>query len=134
MFGLPGGADMPYETLLEQKIEDIVSPWNGLVKKKMFGGMCYLLNGNMCFGIFRDYLIVRMAVDLAAKKLMEKNVREFDITGKPMRGWVMVERDSWGNQKELILWLDIGKSFALSMPGKLKKRRSLEEIYYRDRK
>jgi acyl-CoA synthetase (AMP-forming)/AMP-acid ligase II len=131
---LSGGAEMPQETCLEQKIEDIVCQWNGLVKKRMFGGICYLLNGNMCFGIFKDYLIVRMAVDLAAKKLMEENVREFDITGKPMRGWVMVERGSWKNQQELVKWLDVGKSFALSLPSKLKKRRSLEEIYYRDRK
>jgi TfoX/Sxy family transcriptional regulator of competence genes len=121
-------------SLLEQEIEDIVSQWDGLVKKKMFGGICYLLNGNMCFGIFKDYLIVRMAVELAAKKLMEENVREFDITGKPMRGWVMVERGSWENQKELVQWLDVGKSFASSLPCKLRKRKSLEEIYYRDRK
>lgn len=125
---------MPYDTFLEQQIEDIVSPWDGLVKKRMFGGICYLLNGNMCFGIFRDYLIVRMAAELAAEKLMEGNAREFDITGKPMRGWVMVERGSWENQEELVRWLDIGRSFALSLPGKSKKKKSLEEIYWRDRK
>ena len=127
--GLSGGADMPYEPCLEQQIEEIVSPWDGLVKKRMFGGVCYLLNGNMCFGIFKDFLIVRMAADLAAEKLMGENVREFDITGKPMRGWVMVERRSWENQGELVKWLDVGRSFALSLPGGKRKKRSLEEIY-----
>lgn len=125
---------MSHEDSLEQKVEDRVFQWPGLVKKRMFGGICYLLNGNMCFGIFKGHLIVRMAADLAAKKLMETNVRCFDITGKPMTGWVMVEKGSWSHQKELAAWLDIGKSFALSLSGKLKKGRSLEEIYYRDRK
>jgi TfoX/Sxy family transcriptional regulator of competence genes len=125
---------MPNETSLEQKVEDIVGPWDDLVKKRMFGGIGYLLKGNMCFGIYKEHLIVRMAVDLAAKKLLEKNVRAFDITGKPMKGWVMVEKGSWNNPEKLAEWLDIGKSFALSLPGKVKKERSLEEIYYGDRK
>lgn len=125
---------MPYEIFLEQKIEEIASQWNGLEKKRMFGGICYLLNGNMCFGIFKDYLIVRMAADLAARKLLEKNVREFDITGKPMKGWVMIEKGSWKNKDELVKWLDIGKSFAMSLPAKQKKKKTLEEIYYGDRR
>lgn len=125
---------MPYEIFLEQKIEEIASQWNGLEKKRMFGGICYLFNGNMCFGIFKDHLIVRMAADLAARKLLEKNVREFDITGKPMKGWVMIEKGSWKNKDELVKWLDIGKSFAMSLPAKQKKKKTLEEIYYGDRR
>ena len=125
---------MPYDTILENKIEDITLSWDGLEKKKMFGGICYLISGNMCFGIWKDYLVVRMAVDMAVKKLQEAKVKEFDIVGKPMKGWVMVEKDSWQNEKEMIKWLDIGRSFALSLPKKAKKKKSLEEIYYRTRR
>src|SRR3990172_3503941 len=107
---------MPYDTILENKIEDITLSWDGLEKKKMFGDICYLISGNMCFGIWKDYLIVRMAVDMAVKKLQEAKVKEFDIVGKPMKGCVMVEKNSWQNEKEMIKWLDIGRSFAFSFP------------------
>lgn len=125
---------MPYDTILENKIEDITLSWDGLEKKKMFGGICYLISGNMCFGIWKDYLVVRMAVDMAVKKLQKAKVKEFDIVGKPMKGWVMVEKNSWQNEKEMIKWLDIGRSFALTLPEKTKKKKSLEEIYYRTRR
>ena len=100
---------MPYDTILESKIEDITLSWGDLEKKKMFGVICYLISGNMCFGIWKDYLIVRMAVDMAAEKLKEKKVKEFNMTRKPMKGWVMVEKDSWQNEKEIIKWIDIGR-------------------------
>ncbi|MCX5831413.1 MAG: TfoX/Sxy family protein [Deltaproteobacteria bacterium] len=123
---------MPYNTALEDKIEDITLSWDGIEKKKMFGGICYLLNGNMCFGIWKDYLIVRMAPELAAEKLNNDHVREFDIIGKPMKGWVMVEEGSWDKIEELTKWLDTGRSFALTLPKKAKKKKSLEEIYYQN--
>jgi TfoX/Sxy family transcriptional regulator of competence genes len=123
---------MPYNTALEDRIEDITLSWDSIEKKKMFGGICYLLNGNMCFGIWKDYLIIRMAPELAAEKLNNDCVREFDITGKPMKGWVMVEKGSWDEREELTRWLDIGRSFALTLPNKAKKKKSLEEIYYQN--
>jgi TfoX/Sxy family transcriptional regulator of competence genes len=128
------GAVMPYSTILENKIEDIVHQWDSIEKKKMFGGICYLINGNMSFGAWKDCLIVRMGPDLAAEKLTHDHVRPFDITGKPMKGWLMVEKGSWNKRNELDGWLDVGRSFALSLPKKSPKRKSLEEIYYRSQK
>ncbi len=122
---------MPYNTILEDKIEDVIHQWEGIEKKKMFGGICYLVNSNMAFGVWKDSLIVRMAPAVAAEKLSHAHVRQFDITGKPMRGWVMVEKDSWGKTDELPGWLEIGRSFALSLPKKVRKGRTLEEIYYK---
>lgn len=124
---------MPYNTDLEEHIEEAVAGWRGMEKKKMFGGLCYLVNGNMCFGVWKDFLIVRMAAETAREKLKGKGVRQFDITGKPMKGWVMVDKSGWGKKKELMNWLDIGKSHALTLPVKKPSRKSLEEIYYRDR-
>jgi TfoX/Sxy family transcriptional regulator of competence genes len=123
---------MSYDTILEKKIEDITLSWETLEKKKMFGGICYLINGNMSFGIWKDNLIVRMAPELAVEKLKDQHVKEFDITGKPMKGWVMVEKEAW--QKNLVAWLDIGRSFATALPKKIKKKKSLEEIYYQTRR
>jgi len=72
----------------------------------------------MCFGIYRDYLIVRAGADVAGEKLKEKNVRPFDITGKAMKGWVMVEEGGWRDEDDMKDWLAIGKKFALTLPKK----------------
>jgi len=124
---------MAYNTALEDLIEDIL-PEGNIEKKKMFGGICYLINSNMSFGIWKDYFIVRMTPELVAEELNNEHVREFDLTGKPMKGWVMVEKGSWNKRDELARWIDIGKSLALSLPKKASKRKSIEEIYYRSQR
>jgi len=124
---------MSYNTALEDLIEDIL-PEGNLEKKKIFGDMYYLINGNMSFAVWKDYLIVSIAPELVAEKLDDGHVREFDLTGKPMKGWVMVEKGSWNKRDELASWLNIGRSFALSLPNKSPKRKSIEEIYYRSQR
>lgn len=109
---------MAYSKMIEEKMGKIIGQWKKIEKKKMFGGICYLLNGNMCFGIYKDFLIVRTGIEVAEKKLKEKNVRPFDITGKTMKGWVMVEEGGWSEQEDLRKWLDLGKKYVLSLPGK----------------
>ena len=109
---------MPYSKLIEEKIEKIVGRWKKIEKKKMFGGICYLLKGNMCFGIYKEYLIVRTGLEVAEKKLKERNVKPFDITGRPMKGWVMVGEKGWKRQEDLENWLDLGKEYALTLPKK----------------
>jgi hypothetical protein len=123
----------PYSTALEDLIEDNLQE-DKLEKKRMFGGICYLINGNMSFAVWQDYLIVRMAPELAAEELKNDYVRAFDLTGRPMKGWVMVEKCSWNERGELARWLNIGKSFALSLPKKSPKKKTLEEIYYRNQR
>jgi len=89
-----------------------------------------LLMGNMCFGILKDSLIVRMDRDLAENILTGRNVKPFDIMGMPMAGWVMVEEAGWKSAAGLAKWMGIGKDFALSLPekkGKAKKKKTLRE-------
>jgi len=109
---------MPYNATLEAMIDAAAKRWQGLEKKKMFGGVCYLLKGNMCFGIYKDGLIVRMDKEQGAESLKDRNVLPFDITGKPMAGWVMVAEAGWKSEAGLAKWLGIGKRFALSLPEK----------------
>jgi len=109
---------MPYSKEIEEKIEEVVGRWKQIEKKKMFGGICYLLKGNMCFGIYKEYLIVRTGLEVAEKKLKERNVKPFDITGRPMKGWVMVGEKGWKGQGDLENWLDLGREYALTLPKK----------------
>ena len=109
---------MPYNKSIEDNIGAVAGKWKNLDKKKMFGGICYLINGNMCFGIYKDFLIVRAGKDTAEKKLKEKHTKPFDITGKVMKGWVMVAEGGWKKEADLKNWLEIGKKFARSLPEK----------------
>ena len=123
---------MAYNTKLEEMIDLVAKRWQHVEKKKMFGGVCYLLKGNMAFGIYKDFLIVRMDREQGAQSLKDRNVRPFDITGKPMSGWIMVAETGWNGQAALARWIDAGKRFALSLPEKkgkpkAKKMKTLRE-------
>ena len=119
-----------YNTELETAIDSAVKRWKDVDKKKMFGGVCWLLKGNMCFGIWNDSLIVRMDKEQGEKSLTDRNVRPFDITGRPMAGWVMVEKAGWKSAAGLERWITIGKEYARSLPektAKARKRKTLRE-------
>ncbi len=109
---------MPYSEKLEKRIDGVTGRWKDLGKKRMFGGICYLLRGNMAFGIWKDFLIVRLGAEDADLRLDEKGVRPFDITGRQMKGWVMVEETRWSREGELKEWLGAGRVFARSLPPK----------------
>ena len=119
-----------YNAELETAIDNAVKRWKDVDKKKMFGGVCWLLKGNVCFGIWNDSLIVRMDKDQGEKSLTDRNVRPFDITGRPMAGWVMVEKAGWKSAAGLERWITIGKEYARSLPektAKARKRKTLRE-------
>ena len=107
---------MPYSAELDSKISSIVAEWN-TTSKKMFGGTCRLLNGNMMCGVHKNSLILRLGEEEAERALRQPRVRAMDITGKPMKGWVMLdEADLEGG--ELESWLEKARRFAESLPPK----------------
>ncbi len=109
---------MAYNLELEDRISEQTSGWPDMVSKKMFGGVCYLLRGNMGFGIWQDFLIVRAGTEAAERFLEEDGISPFDVTGKAMKGWVMVDGSRWEDEYELEKWLAIGHEFALTLPAK----------------
>ena len=111
---------MPYDEELEMRIENIISRWRNTDKRKMFGGVYFMLNGNLCIVVLKHYLIVRLGKEKAEEKLKLDNVLPFDITGKSMKGWVMVDKDGYNGDEQLRTWLEAGKNFCETLP---KKRR-----------
>jgi TfoX/Sxy family transcriptional regulator of competence genes len=107
---------MPYNWQLEEKIEAVTGP--GFEKRKMFGGIGYLFNGNMGFGIYRDSLVLRLGEENAERLLRGKNMRPFDITGRAMRGWLMVDETGWRDDGKLAAWLSLARAHALGLPPK----------------
>jgi len=123
---------MAYNTKLEERIDAAAKLWRNVEKKKMFGGVGYLLKGNMAFGIHRDFLIVRLDKEQGEQSLKDRNVKPFDITGRPMSGWIMVSEGGWKSAAGLAKWMGMGKAFALSLPekkgkAKAKKTKTLRE-------
>jgi hypothetical protein len=112
------GAIMAYDEGLEARIDEIVDGWADYEKKRMFGGICYLRAGNMSFGIWKDYLIVRCGPNRHAECLARTHVKPFDITGKAMSGWVMVAPEGLEEDEELERWINVGGGFAESLPSK----------------
>jgi hypothetical protein len=107
---------MPYSEELDNRILKLTSDW-GIVRKKMFGGTCYLVNGNMMFGVYKDYLILRLNEEEASEMLKLKYAKPFDIIGKPMKGWIMIEKGGFGGSK-LSEYLKKSKKIVENLPKK----------------
>jgi len=109
---------MAYNDDLEYKIDMFIKNDNRISKKKMFGGIGFLLNGNMCFGIYKDFLIIRTTPGKGEELLKNDQIRIFDITGRPMKGWLMVSPDLINERTDLAVFLQTGLDFAVTLPGK----------------
>ena len=84
---------MAYDEGLAHLVREILEEMPDFEEKKMFGGLCFLLHGNMDCGILNNDLIVRVGPEHYEDSLKLPDTRKFDITGKPMKGWVMVSGD-----------------------------------------
>jgi hypothetical protein len=109
---------MAYDEKLDRRIKKIVSDWKNTEDKKMFGGICHLRNGNMFCGVLKDFLILRLGPDKAGDALKLPHVRPFDITGRPMKGWVMMAEDGFKSDNDLKKWLDQTRKFVDTLPMK----------------
>ena len=109
---------MPYNEDMEFRIREILSGLPDLDGKKMFGGIGFLVKGNMACGVHKESLIVRVGPDGYDKALSRPHTRPFDITGKPMTGWVMVDGEGYKSDKDLREWVQQGVDYALRLPPK----------------
>jgi TfoX/Sxy family transcriptional regulator of competence genes len=109
---------MAYDEQLEKRLDQFIVKRNDFHKQKMFGGAGYLLRGNMCFGIRKDSLILRLGEVQAEKALKKKNVKPFDITGRAMKGWVMVAPPGMKTDAVLRQWVTQAINFVMQLPRK----------------
>lgn len=109
---------MSYNTDLENLIDTYLSPEDPIIKKRMFGGIAYFTSGNMCFGIYKDFLVLRVATEQAKYLLLKEGISPFDITGRPFAGWIMVEASHYLQEDSLHYYLDLSINFANSLPPK----------------
>ncbi|MGC1402719.1 MAG: TfoX/Sxy family protein [Thermodesulfobacteriota bacterium] len=108
---------MAYNEELASRLEVLVADWPHVDGKKMFGGICHLMKWNMFCGVYKDSLILRLGPKAAEAVLKKPFVRPFDITGRPMQGWVMVDESGLKGDK-LSKWLAQAWAFVQTLPPK----------------
>jgi TfoX/Sxy family transcriptional regulator of competence genes len=109
---------MPYSKSLAARVRHALTGQRGVVEKNMFGGVAFLLHGNMLVGVWQNSLIVRLGPETGSAALAEPHVAPFDVTGKPMKGWVMVEPDGLDADSQLRAWIELATQFVATLPPK----------------
>jgi hypothetical protein len=109
---------MAYDETLAVRIRSALARKKGIEEKKMFGGVGFLLNGNMLVGVWKEYLIVRLGPEQGDLALGEPHVRQFDITGKPMKGWIMVKPEGIEDDEQLADWIQRSLKFVKTLVPK----------------
>ncbi|WZO97495.1 TfoX/Sxy family protein [Isosphaeraceae bacterium EP7] len=95
---------MAFSESLAARTRDALARERGITEKKMFGGLCFLLNGKLLVGVFKDSLLLRLGPDGAKTALVKPHIREMDFSSRPMKGWVVVEPDGIDSDRELTAW------------------------------
>lgn len=109
---------MAYSEDLAERIRANLEGNPAIEEKKMFGGLSFLLNGNMSVGVIGEELCVRVGTDAHEEALSEPGARIMDFTGRPMNGWVMVDSDGFPDDAGLEAWIERGVGFASTLPPK----------------
>jgi TfoX/Sxy family transcriptional regulator of competence genes len=109
---------MPHSDTLVRRVREALADQAAVVEKKMFGGLTFMLHGNMCCGVAGARLVVRVGPDRYEQALARPGVSPMDFTGKPLKGFVYVASDALASQEDLQAWVEEAKQFALSLPAK----------------
>ena len=109
---------MAYDDILAARTRALLSGLEGFDEKKMFGGVGYLLNGNMACGVHKEHLIVRVDPERYEEALADPHANVFDLTGRPMKGWITVVPKGFETDPDLGIWVQRGVEFAQTLPPK----------------
>lgn len=109
---------MAYNKELADRIRILLNNSNELSEREMFGGIGFMLHGNMACGVIADNLIVRVGQQAYESALAEPHTRVFDFTGRPMNGWVQITPLGLKDNEALAKWVSAGLDFARSLPPK----------------
>jgi len=107
-----------YDEGLASRLRDLIGAEPGLTEKKVFGGLAMMLDGNMAVGVHGAGLIVRADPGRQEELLAEPGARVFDLSGRPMKGWLAVEPDGCAEDVDPRRWVDRGVAYARSLPPK----------------
>jgi TfoX/Sxy family transcriptional regulator of competence genes len=107
-----------FDEQLADRVRALVTPYGEVSERKMFGGIAFMVGGNMAVGVLGEDLIVRLDREETEKALAEPGVREFDFTGRPTKGIVFVSPEQTSKEEDLAGWVEAGAAYAASLPTK----------------
>ena len=114
---------MAYSASLVGRLRDALARQRGIVERKMFGGVAFLLEDHMCVGVWNDAMIARLGEDEAERALRRPHVAPFDPAGRPMRGWALIGPDALDDEA-LAGWVEAAVRFVKTLPPKPQPRQS----------
>jgi hypothetical protein len=109
---------MAFDEALAARIREALARRKGVGEKRLFGCVCFMLDGNALAGVWKDRLIARLGPDEGEAALREPHVRAFDITGRPMQNWVAVEPEGVEDDEQLKAWVERATKFVQTLPKK----------------
>ena len=114
---------MAYSEKLLQRIRKLLADRQDVVEKKMFGGVVFMVDGNMAGGPFGDSLIARIGNEAADEAMKKRHVKPLEFSGMVMKTFVEIEPDGIKPARQLRYWVEMAATYAASLPpGKKKKR------------
>jgi len=109
---------MAYDQQIADEVRTAIQPRLGLTEREMFGGIGFMINGNMAVGVSGDELMVRVGKEAHDEAISRPGARTFDMGARPMRGWVAVSSEGFSTEAALASWVEWGVTFAESLPPK----------------
>lgn len=125
---------MAFDEALAARIRQILARRKTVEEQKMFGCIAFLISGKAAVGVWKDSLIARVGPDGYDDALLEPHVGEFDITGRPMRGWVVVGPGGVGDDEPLNAWIERAVTFVTALPKKSGRGGSMPRATRRKRR
>jgi len=113
-----GVHDMAFDEGLAQRLREIFAEREDVIEKKMFGGLAFMLSGNMCCGVVGEELMARVGPDQYESALKQPYARKMDFTGKPLKGFVYVGYQGIMSDSDLECWVGRCEKFVCSLPAK----------------
>lgn len=115
--GLPS-LQMAYDHRIADEIRTVIGVHPGLSEREMFGGIAFMINGNMAVGVSGDELMVRVGKESHEEAIARPGARTFDMGPRPMKGWIAVAPHGFSTEADLKSWVDEGVSYAESLAAK----------------
>lgn len=113
---------MAYSEKLADRIRERLATLQNLKEKQMMGGLTFMLNDKMCVGIIQDALMCRIDPAIYQAALEKKACRPMDFTGRPMKGWVIIDPPGIKNKTDFDYWITLALDFnEKAKPYKKKK-------------
>jgi TfoX/Sxy family transcriptional regulator of competence genes len=112
---------MAYDEALARRVREVIADMRGVTERKMFGGLAFMLRGNMFVGILERSLMARVGPENYERALASSGARQMDFTGRPMRGYVFVDAEGLKAAADLKRWVGLCTDFAATLPAKAKR-------------